>query len=52
MSNDVMTFLIIIFGVGSLVAAYNLGWHAGHDVHHEEPDRPKAPPPPSRTLWQ
>lgn len=20
----------------SLIAAYNMGWHAGHDIHHDD----------------
>ena len=34
-----MDWLMIGFGVffvASLVAAYNMGWHTGHDLHHND----------------
>jgi hypothetical protein len=49
LDNGVSLFLIGLFALGSLIAAYNLGWNAGHDVHHDEPDKPAAPP---STLWK
>jgi hypothetical protein len=31
---------LIVFFLGSLVAAYNMGWHAGHDKDCQRP-KPK-----------
>lgn len=41
--------------IGIVVHAYNMGWDAGHSVHHsDETHRPDRTPPPPEvpTLWK
>ena len=40
---DLLLFVIALLAIGIVIHAYNMGWQAGHDVHHEEPDRPEPP---------
>lgn len=40
--DPVLVALVIGF-LASLVAAYNMGWHAGHDTHHTEPPKSGGP---------
>lgn len=28
--------LLVIFQIGIIIQAYNMGWNAGHDIHHDD----------------
>jgi len=52
MSNEILLFVSGLLVLAIVVHAYNMGWQAGHDVHHsDEVHRPDMPEPP-RTLYQ
>lgn len=36
MSNEFLFFVIGVLIVGIAIHAYNMGWQAGHDVHHDD----------------
>lgn len=41
MEQFIFPAFIVVF-IASLIAAYNMGWHSGHDVHHP-PGTPRPP---------
>lgn len=36
MPSELIIALLVLFGIAILVQAYQMGWHAGHDVHHDD----------------
>lgn len=52
MSNELLLGVLCLLAIAAYIQAYNWGWQAGHDVHHEEPNNgPKNEPPPPPTLY-
>ena len=46
-----------LFFLASLIASYNMGWHSGHDIHHDDKQEaedgpPTSPPPTDSALWR
>lgn len=53
MSNELILLLCGIMFLASLVAAYNMGWQNGHDIHHDDSEHgPSTPPPTDTALWR
>ena len=54
MSNEFIVFVLGALVLCMVVHAYNMGWQAGHDIHHSDdvprPEKPDEPQPP-RTLY-
>jgi hypothetical protein len=50
--------LLLVAGclaIAIVIHAYNMGWQAGHDIHHSDDlHRPEKPEPPKETptLWR
>ncbi len=36
MSNEFLLGIAALLAIAAYIQAYNWGWHAGHDVHHDE----------------
>lgn len=55
-SNTLPLIVAGLLAIAIVVHAYNMGWQAGHDIHHSDdvqrPDAPPPPPPEVPTLWR
>jgi hypothetical protein len=50
--NEPLFAIVIILAIAAYIQAYNWGWQAGHDVHHEEPNNgPRNEKPPEPRMW-
>lgn len=54
MSNELLILIIGALMLAITIHAYNMGWQAGHDIHHSDdvhrPEKPDEPEPP-RSLY-
>jgi len=51
--DNILIAVVVLMSIAIVVHAYNMGWQAGHDIHHDDSEhgsmQPPATPP---SIWR